>query len=123
MKEFVGGNLSPEEENFNVRLSSARVSVEMAFGRLKSRWRILKKESDINYKFMPQVVAACCTLHNIIEENGDIDMTFSDSPHEILQEQQNEPNVIQNVNPQGIETRTHLKNYLSNNFELRTSTF
>lgn len=37
------GSLSAKEESFNVYLNSARVSVEMAFGRLKARWRMLHK--------------------------------------------------------------------------------
>lgn len=40
----------------------------MAFGRLKGRWRMLLKRSDIDYRFMPNVVGACCTLHNMIEK-------------------------------------------------------
>lgn len=34
----------PEQESFNVYLSSLRVGVEMAFGKLKSRWRVLLKK-------------------------------------------------------------------------------
>jgi hypothetical protein len=39
--------LSPEEESFNVHLSSSRVCVEIAFGRLKARWRCLLKRLDV----------------------------------------------------------------------------
>ena len=35
MKGYVGPRLTPEQESFNVYLSSARVIVEIAFGRLK----------------------------------------------------------------------------------------
>ncbi|KMQ84770.1 nuclease harbi1-like protein, partial [Lasius niger] len=65
------GSVSPEEESFNVYLNSARVSVEMAFGRLKARWRMLQKKVDCNYKFVPQVIVACCVLHNFCEDNKD----------------------------------------------------
>lgn len=59
--------LTPEQDSFNVYLNKARVVVEQAFGRLKSRWRILYKKIDLEVNFVPSVVVACCTLHNIIE--------------------------------------------------------
>lgn len=68
MKGF-SGILLPDEENFNKHLNAARVVVEIAFGRLKSRWRILSKKMDIHYKFAPKVAAACCILHNVLEDN------------------------------------------------------
>ena len=68
MKAY-GGNthaqLTPQEELFNTHFNRGRVHVEMAFGRLKSRWRILLKRNDLNYSFVPDMVAACCTLHNV----------------------------------------------------------
>lgn len=70
MKGF-SGSLSPEQESFNVYLNAARVSVEMSFGRLKARWRMLQKKIDCNYKFVPQLIVACCVLHNFCEDNRD----------------------------------------------------
>lgn len=67
MKDYPGRGLSKEKDLFNKTLNSARVKVEMAFGRLKGRWRLLLKRSDIDYTFMPQVIVACCVLHNMIE--------------------------------------------------------
>lgn len=64
LKGYTG---TPEQESFNTYISSARICVETAFGRLKLRWRCLLKRCDINYKFMPQVISACCVLHNIVE--------------------------------------------------------
>ncbi|XP_011174849.3 protein ALP1-like isoform X2 [Solenopsis invicta] len=61
------GSLSSEEESFNVYLNSARVSIEMAFGRLKARWRILHK-INCDYSFAPEIIAACCVLHNFLKK-------------------------------------------------------
>ncbi|XP_054645638.1 uncharacterized protein si:ch211-121a2.4 isoform X1 [Dunckerocampus dactyliophorus] len=68
MKDYIRSpNITPEQESFNVYLSSARTTVEIAFGRLKSRWRVLLKRSDFHYTFTPHVVATCCALHNFCE--------------------------------------------------------
>ncbi|XP_075060997.1 uncharacterized protein LOC142149570 [Mixophyes fleayi] len=60
-------HLSQEQIRFTHTLSSARMVVENAFGRLKGRWRCLLKHIDIDTKLVPHVVAACCILHNICE--------------------------------------------------------
>ncbi|XP_070398318.1 uncharacterized protein [Nothobranchius furzeri] len=59
--------LTPQEESFYVYLSSARTSIEIAFGRLKSRFRVLLKRSDFHFTFTPYAVATCCALHNFCE--------------------------------------------------------
>lgn len=71
MKDYPGRGLGADKQHFNESLNSARVHVEMAFGRLKGRFRMLLKRSDIHYTFMPEVIAACCTLHNLIEDSKD----------------------------------------------------
>lgn len=76
MKAYPGPMLSPAEEAFNKHLNAIRVAVEHSFGRLKARWRVLSRQSDINYRFMPTVIAACCVLHNMCEK----DSILLDSP-------------------------------------------
>ncbi|KAF0706622.1 hypothetical protein AaE_014021 [Aphanomyces astaci] len=61
-----GGKLSKLQKHFNFKLSSCRMSVECAFGRLKERFRILKtpmKEKSLDRTV--SVVTACFVLHNI----------------------------------------------------------
>ena len=65
-------NLPPEQESFNVYLSSVRVGVEMTFGFLKSRWRVLLKRSDFHFTFAPKVIATCCALHNLCQKEKDL---------------------------------------------------
>lgn len=65
------GNLTREQKYFNKKLSKARVSVECAFGRLKGRWRCIRKRLDVNLENVQNIVAACCVLHNICETQGE----------------------------------------------------
>lgn len=72
MKAFPdNGRLTSQQKLFNYRLSRARVVVEHAYGRLKGRWRCLLKRIDIDVQNVPELIAACCTLHNICEVHGD----------------------------------------------------
>ena len=72
MKPFPdNGKLSVEKLQFNYRLSRARMVVENAFGRLKGRWRCLLKQNEADHSKINDVVAACCTLHNICEAFDD----------------------------------------------------
>lgn len=63
------GRLTNEQNNFNHRLSTARVQVEHSFGRLKARWRMLLKRSDLLIENVVNVVATACALHNFCEDN------------------------------------------------------
>ena len=56
-----------ERESFNVYLSSGRMVIEGAFGRLKGRWRKLLKRNDMHHSNVKLLVAACCILHNFCE--------------------------------------------------------
>uniref|UniRef100_A0A3Q0SLE1 DDE Tnp4 domain-containing protein n=1 Tax=Amphilophus citrinellus TaxID=61819 RepID=A0A3Q0SLE1_AMPCI len=63
--------LSNEQRRFTYALAAARSVVNIAFMRLKGRWRCLLKKSDLDISMMPKVVAACCVLHNVCERRGD----------------------------------------------------
>ena len=62
---------SQKDRTFNYRQSRARMCVENAFGRLKGRWRCLMKRMDYDLENVPNVIAACVTLHNLCEILGD----------------------------------------------------
>ncbi|KAK7147951.1 hypothetical protein R3I94_010468 [Phoxinus phoxinus] len=73
MKGFTNHHaLTPQQRHYNYRLSSARMVVENAFGRLKGRWRCLLKRNDVDTALMSDVVAVCCVLHNICELNKEV---------------------------------------------------
>ena len=65
------GALSAHQKLYNYRICRGRVVVEIAFGRLKARWRRLSKQNDMDVENVPTVVGACCTLHNICQVHGD----------------------------------------------------
>ena len=67
MKEFPGGGNTVQEQFFGWRLSSARMVIECAFGRLKARFGALRREMDINSAELPYVIYACFVLHNFCE--------------------------------------------------------
>ena len=67
MKPFaMTSSLTEQQKNFNYRICRGRVVVEIAFGRLKARWRRLLKQNDMHIENIPNVVGAC-VLHNICE--------------------------------------------------------
>ena len=72
LKPYPEATNDPLEINFNKELSSARVSVECAYGILKGRWRILQKRLDSNIAFISQIIIACCVLHNFCIDAGDL---------------------------------------------------
>ena len=63
--------MSSEQKTFNYHLSCARVVVEMAFGRLKGRWRCLLKQNESNVANVSIIIALCVVLHNICKMFGE----------------------------------------------------
>ncbi|XP_044577083.1 putative nuclease HARBI1 [Cotesia glomerata] len=59
------GHLTPQQREFNYLHSSTRMSVEKAFGLLKSRFRRIKFFTEYrDLSFVSEVVTAACILHN-----------------------------------------------------------
>ncbi|KAL7407739.1 hypothetical protein ABVT39_012779 [Epinephelus coioides] len=113
--------LTPKQESFNVYLSAARTCVEIAFGRLKSRWRILLKRSDLHYTFSPYLIATCCALHNFCEKEKDHGNPRWMHEATILEEQFPQPadHPVNAVSADGQAIREALKNHMVTNFPLR----
>ncbi|KAL2093117.1 hypothetical protein ACEWY4_010429 [Coilia grayii] len=66
MRPFPGQRIPRWQENFNYRLSSARMVVECAFGILSARWRVLLTRLQMSPKYVDSVVLAACILHNYL---------------------------------------------------------
>ena len=60
-----------QQRLFNQRLSQARIVVEHSFGLLKGRWRCLRNRLAVHVCEVPQLVGACCILHNICQLHGE----------------------------------------------------
>ena len=60
-----------EELLFNRKHSSTRMSVERAFGILKSRFKEIGTKSSLKLEFLPTVVHCCCILHNLLLASKD----------------------------------------------------
>jgi hypothetical protein len=113
------------EESFNVYLSSARLVVEIAFGRLKSRWRMLSKKIDVHHKRVPNIVATCVVLHNFCEMEKE---TFNsrwlqDIEGNNLAYPQPEQRPSRRGNEQASSIQDHLCQYLSKTQELKKSSY
>eukprot|EP00794_Sanderia_malayensis_P017876 gene17876-19655_t len=118
MKPFAdNGNLSDEKAHFNYRLSRARMVVENAFGCLKGRWRCLLKQNEADYSKINEVVATCCTLHNICETfnevfDGELTQGVDGSAERICTAEPHQANTV-NLNADAI--RNALVNYCQDN--------
>ena len=71
MKEFANGGSTSTEQFFGYRMSSSRMVIECAFGRLKGRWGALLRAMDLSLDDLPNVVFACFVLHNYCEVHGE----------------------------------------------------
>ncbi|RVE65117.1 hypothetical protein OJAV_G00132490 [Oryzias javanicus] len=119
-------HLTAEQESFNAYVRSARTTVDTAFGKLKSRWRVLLRKCDFHYTFIPHVIATCCALHNFceVEEEG-----FSPAWTEeaaVMERRMLQPDVFpcgESECSDGQRVRLTLTEYLRINFPLHKSEF
>ncbi|XP_030854170.1 protein ALP1-like [Strongylocentrotus purpuratus] len=109
------GRLTPRQQNFNYRLSRARMVVERAFGLLKMRWRSLYKINESKVENVIHMVTAACVLHNICEIARDtLDL---DLYEENIRQQQNHHHHPERAadNNRAETYRTALTEHLQNN--------
>ena len=64
-------------KRWNRQLSSIRIAVEHAFGRLKGRFPMLRLMPGRNIRSMHKQIEALMILHNILEELGDDPSTIA----------------------------------------------
>jgi hypothetical protein len=107
-KSPMGAPLSVEELWFNRKHSSTRMSVERAFGILKSRFKEIGSKSSLKLEFLPTVVHCCCVLHNILLASKDrtLDQILMDCHLPPMDDHNNSPHseeeVFQPPRPMGL---------------------
>ena len=90
-----------------------RMVVEQAFGCLKGRWRILLKEiycTDIERTI--KIIHACCILHNLCIDTGDL--LSEDIDREIEDDDEYEVANERREETAGVQKREYLANLLMN---------
>ena len=113
MKEYAAGGNTSQEQFFSYRLSSARMVVECAFGRLKGRFRILRKDMDTSLQSTLDIVLGCFILHNfreIIKESVSDDVV-REAIREERERQPSSYNAPQNNNSDGKRIRNIFMKY------------
>ena len=105
------GHLTPDEREFNKKLSAARSVVERAFGMLKGRWRLLLKKVEQQTRTLSKTVLAACVLHNICIDHGDL-YNCSDSDSD---DSDSEDDYAGPLREGGTEVREALKNFVWDN--------
>nr|XP_012215711.1 PREDICTED: putative nuclease HARBI1 [Linepithema humile] len=87
------GHLTPRQKLYNKKLSSKRVVIEQAFGKLRARFRRLEYLNMYLMNEMKIVVVAACVLHNICIRYND-ETELSDDEREEENRDQDEDNAI-----------------------------
>lgn len=71
MKPYSSADKTHQSAIFNYRLSRARRVVENAFGILATRFRLFRREQDMEPRGVKKVVMASCSLHNFLRTRSD----------------------------------------------------
>ena len=88
----------PYKRVFNRLLSSERITLEYAFGQLKSRFQMLRVPIRVNTEMAPQFVVACFVLHNVGKFLND---NWDDDGKDGWGDNNNVPNEDDPLNPPG----------------------
>ncbi|KAH9320546.1 hypothetical protein KI387_015185 [Taxus chinensis] len=113
------GALTNEKREFNFKLSSTRIVVECAFGRLKSTWRILHSMiCQPNLKMLPKTILVCCILHNMLLafDEGCVD------PIDVDENEYNVPNIEEVLgDPVATQARVALMEFVNGRNDITES--
>ena len=72
MKEYPKGEKDEREQYYGYRLSSVRMVIENAFGRLKGRFSCLRRSMDVNFKELLYLIMSIFILHIFCEINNEM---------------------------------------------------
>ena len=108
MKSYGDAVITPGKRYFNYRSSRSRIVTEGAFGKLKRRFRILRKRES-NKETVKIMGLACVILHNICIDKGDLVPRRFDLIYDIASNKLRESNELRDL--------LALKDSKVNNFE------
>ena len=92
MIPFTGVNKEdPHKDCLNFHLSQLRIRIEMAFGRLVGKFRILKRKLEGKMNSMSSIIMACARLHNFIIDFDMEDSTVIDADEDQIVPMPNSP--------------------------------
>ena len=97
MKPYTNAVLTPEQRNFNYRLSRARMVTEGAYGQLKGRWRALLRKSESSAAEVKKAALACMVLHNICIDKGESLSKKLDLSHDPNSNERRDRTTIRNL--------------------------
>ena len=80
--------VNQNQRRFNTKLSATRSVIERSFALLKGRFRRLKF-LDMDIKYIPATVIACCVLHNVCLKESNDDFIHEGMEHERTNESSN----------------------------------
>lgn len=103
--------LTPAQRNFNYQLSRLRVTIEIAFGLLKGRFRRLKYMETKRLDLISLLVVSACILHNFCILNGDC-LNEIMAYEEVNEEEFDD---IERQNPAAVAKRNDIVNFLYRN--------
>lgn len=75
---FSGSNMTENQRTYNYFLSQLRIRIEMAFGRLTTKWRILRRKLENGTRRNSRICQVCAILHNYVINKENIDERTED---------------------------------------------
>ncbi|KAI8115878.1 Protein ALP1-like [Lucilia cuprina] len=115
MRPYPGKHLPEDKRKFNKNLSKARSRIEISFGIITNRWRILHTSINAYPKNVDKIVLATIVLHNFLIFHKDKQYFNPENAEENLEELENIRLLPSNHSSSDAFTlRDNLKNYLSN---------
>ena len=102
-----------EHDTFNFYLSQLRIRIEMSFGLLTNKFRILKTPLENSMKMNSKVILACSILHNFIIDNKIIQEDIETNEQPIPDEDYIDINVLENIDNHVIPSMETAPNNMS----------